>query len=156
MSKLKFYTIFSILNILLTLYITICILGAVILMFCKLFYTPDLLVFTGLIIYTVCVILKLRLPKMLINWSDKHKNSLINKFVEFIHNNPQQKKFILPLSFCFDLPFILYLINIVHKVGILFHMFLTYFIFYAGGVLFFYLILYRELGIKDGKIETFF
>lgn len=89
MSKLKFYTIFSILNILLTLYITICILGAVILMFCKLFYTPDILVFTGLIIYTVCVILKLRLPKMLINWSDKHKDSLINKFVEFIHNNPQ-------------------------------------------------------------------
>lgn len=156
MSKIKFYTVFSILNILLTIYIAGSIFGALFLMFYNLFYTPEIIFISGLILYIIYFILKLLLSKIFINLAYKYKDSLINKFVEFIHNNPQQKKFILPLAFCFDLPFIFYYINGKYDIDKLFWMFITYFILYAGGTLFFYIMLYREQQIKDGKIKPFF
>ncbi len=154
MSNLKFYTVFSILNILLVIFLILSI-----------FFTGDLIFglpdtnarfLCGIIYMIIYIALKLRLPKIFTDFADKYKNSLINKFVEFIHNNPQQKKFILPTAFCFDLPFILYWITLYDDYSVFLWVPFSYFLCYAGGVLFFYIMLYRELEIKDGNIKPFF
>lgn len=156
MSNVKFYTVFIILNILLAIYIAVSIFGIIFLMFYNLFYTPEIIFFSGVILYIIFVILKLFLPKILIKLSDKYKNSLINKFVEFLQNNPQMEKIILSLAFCFDLPYILYDAYIYRHYNLLECILTSYLIFYAGGVLFFYIMLYREIKIKEGKIKPFF
>lgn len=156
MSKIKFYTVFSILNILLTIYIAGSIFGALFLMFYNLFYTPKIIFLSGVILYITCFILKLLLPKIFIKLADRYKNSLINKFLEFIQNNPKMEKIILSIAFCFDLPCILYYGFVNRNITGLIYLPLTYIMLYAGGVLFFYIMLYRELKIKEGKIKTFF
>lgn len=156
MNKIKFYTILSILNILLTLYNVIGILGAFYLMFYDLFSTPEKIFLCGITIYIVCVVLKLLLPRIFIICAGKYKNSIINKFVEFIRNNPQQKKFILLLAFCFDLPFICYILSTFRHWMAILEVLNAYIIFYAGGVLIFYIMLYYEIETKAGKIKTFF
>ena len=156
MSKVEFYTVFSILNILLILYITIFIFGIAFFTYANLFNGSDIGFLFCLSFYILCFILKLLQPKILIKLSDKYKNSLINKFVEFLQNNPQMEKIILPIAFCFDLPFILYWVNLYNNPMALLLVILAYIMYYAGGVLFFYIMLYREIKIKEGKIKPFF
>lgn len=156
MNKIKFYTVFSILNILLTIYIAGSVFGTLFLIFYNLFYTPEIIFFSGLILYIICFILKLLLPKIFVNLAYKYKDSLINKFVEFLQNNPQMEKIVLPIAFCFDLPFILYCATLYDNSSVLVWVTFSYFIIYVGGVLLFYIMLYRELKIKDGKIKPFF
>ena len=157
MSKVEFYTVFSILNILLILYITIFIFGIAFFTYANLFNGSDIGFLFCLSFYILCFILKLLQPKILIKLSDKYKNSLINKFVEFLQNNPQMEKIILSIAFCFDIPFILYDVNIYRdNPNLLECILISYLIFYAGGIFFFYIMLYREIKIKEGKIKTFF
>ena len=154
MSKIKFYVFFNILNIIILMLIlagmyTVCI-------FATLLADGPMLYFCCLVtIYFIYIIYKLLLPKIFIKLSDKYKNSLIHKFVEYLQNNPQMEKIILPIAFCFDLPFILYCVkfNILGELALVI---IWYIIFYAGGVLLFYIMLYRELKIKAGKIKPFF
>lgn len=154
MSKIKFYVFFNILNIIILMLIlagmyTVCI-------FATLLADGPMLYFYCLVtIYFIYIIYKLLLPKIFIKLADKYKNSLIHKFVEYLQNNPQMEKIILPIAFCFDLPFILYCVNF-NILGELALVIIWYIIFYAGGVLLFYIMLYRELKIKAGKIKPFF
>lgn len=156
MSNLKFYTVLCILNILLILYIIIFIFGTIFFTYDNLFNGSDIGFLFCLSFYILCFILKLLQPKILIKLSDKYKNSLINKFVEFLQNNPQMEKIILSIAFCFDLPYILYDAYIYRHYNLLECILTSYLIFYAGGVLFFYIMLYREIKIKEGKIKRFF
>lgn len=158
MSKAKFYTMFGILNVLLIVFLSSCFYLFLLVVFdIQGSGGVDIRVYLGFAFYFVYMIIKLLLPKIFIIWSEKHKNSLINEIVEFIRDNPQQKKFILSLAFCFDL--ILLIFGVMDGRNLqenLLEMIIRYFIFYAGGVFFFYFILYRELGIKAGKIRPFF
>lgn len=89
--------------------------------------------------------------------TNKYKDSLFGAFVQYLHNNPQQEKFILPIAFCFDLPFLtLYCITLYKDPNAVIFFPFFYIVIYGGGVLFFYIMLYRELKIKDGKIKPFF
>lgn len=125
-------------------------------MFHDLFATSNINFLCGIIFYVISLILKLQLPKIFINFANKYEDSFINKFVEFIHKNPQKNKFILLFAFCFDLPFIYFATTISNIFIALVYLPYLYIVIYGGGVLFFYIILYRELQIKCGKIKTFF
>jgi len=93
---------------------------------------------------------------MLVDYADKYKNSLIGNFIQFLHNNPQKEKEIIAIAFCYDLLYLLYFLGNEFSLYNICPLFLVYIIFFAGGELFFYIMLYRELKIKDGKIKTFF
>lgn len=140
MSSLKFYIFFCIFNILLIGLILACYcLFAVLLVLDWEGIWPYINIYCAFIFLIIYITLKLRLPKIIVNFSNKHKNSIINNFIEYLQSKPENKKKILFLAFCFDLPFIIF--SIIRYFGIAL---LLYFLFYVGGVFVFYIMLYRE------------
>ena len=147
MSSLKFYIIFNILNILLIAFILFCMNGVFDLI-SDISPNANIMLLWGLALYITYVTLKLRLPKLIVKIGKKYTKSIINQFVEYFQNNPQNKKKILILAFCYDIPFLIYSIHVYIDVGILgaIPLILTlYIIFYTGGILPFYLMLYKEI-----------
>ena len=147
MSSIKFYIIFNILNILLIAFILFCMNGVFDLI-SDISPNANIMLLWGLALYITYVTLKLRLPKLIVKIGKKYTKTTINQFVEYLQNNPQNKKKILTLAFCYDIPFLIYSIHVYIDVGILgaIPLILTlYIIFYTGGILPFYLMLYKEL-----------
>ena len=149
MSSLKFYIIFNILNILLVAFILCCMNGVFDLIsdispnanIMLLWGNANIMLLWGLALYITYVTLKLCLPKLIVNCAKKYTKSIINQFVEYFQNNPQNKKKILILAFCYDIPFLIYSIHVYIDVGILgaIPLILTlYIIFYTG-------MLYKEI-----------
>ena len=147
MSSLKFYIIFNILNILLIAFILFCMNGVFDLI-SDISPNANIMLLWGLALYITYVTLKLRLPKLIVKIGKKYTKTILNQFVEYLQNNPQNKKKILTIAFCYDIPFLIYSIHVYIDVGILgaIPLILTlYIIFYTGGILPFYLMLYKEL-----------
>ena len=149
MSSSKFYIIFNILNILLIGFIILCMDISIDLTF-DLQGSPgsDIRFLWGLALYITYVTLKLCLPKLIVKSGKKYTKTIINQFVEYLQNNPQNKKKILTLAFCYDLPFLLYTIHLfMHDgiIGAILSIFTLYIISYTGGLLPFYLMLYKEI-----------
>ena len=149
MSSLKFYIIFNILNILLIGFIILCMNISMNLTF-DLQGSPGsgIRFLWGLALYITYVTLKLRLPKLIVKSGKKYTKTIINQFVEYLQNNPQNKKKILTIAFCYDIPFLIDSIHIYMHDEILdaIPLILTlYIIFYTGGIYLFYLMLYREI-----------
>ena len=147
MSSLKFYIIFNILNILLIAFILFCMNGVFDLI-SDISPNANIMLLWGLALYITYVTLKLRLPKLIVKSGKKYTKTIINQFVEYLQNNPQNKKKILTIAFCYDIPFLIDSIHIYMHDEILdaFLFILTlYIIFYTGGILPFYLMLYKEL-----------
>lgn len=65
MSNLKFYIVFSIFNILLTIFIAGSIFGALFLMFYDLFNTPDIIFCCGVTVYIIFFYHKITTPKVI-------------------------------------------------------------------------------------------
>ena len=147
MSSIKFYIIFNILNILLIAFILFCMNGVFDLI-SDISPNANIMLLWGLALYITYVTLKLRLPKLIVKIGKKYTKTTINQFVEYLQNNPQNKKKILTIAFCYDIPFLIYSIHVYIDVGILgaIPLILTlYIIFYTGGILPFYLMLYKEI-----------
>ena len=147
MSSIKFYIIFNILNVLLIAFILFCMNGVFDLI-SDISPNANIMLLWGLALYITYVTLKLRLPKLIVKIGKKYTKTTINQFVEYLQNNPQNKKKILTLAFCYDIPFLIYSIHVYIDVGILgaIPLILTlYIIFYTGGILPFYLMLYKEI-----------
>ena len=147
MSSIKFYIIFNILNILLIAFILFCMNGVFDLI-SDISPNANIMLLWGLALYITYVTLKLRLPKLIVKSGKKYTKTILNQFVEYLQNNPQNKKKILTIAFCYDIPFLIYSIHVYIDVGILgaIPLILTlYIIFYTGGILPFYLMLYKEL-----------
>ena len=107
MSSLKFYIIFNILNILLVAFILCCI-SVVCDLVSDISSNANIMLLLGLLLQITYIIVKLHLPKLLINIAKKHTNSITSEFIQFIKNTPQNKKKILTLAFCYDIPVLLY------------------------------------------------
>ena len=147
MSSIKFYIIFNILNILLIAFILFCMNGVFDLI-SDISPNANIMLLWGLALYITYVTLKLRLPKLIVKIGKKYTKTTINQFVEYLQNNPQNKKKILTIAFCYDIPFLIDSIHIYMHDEILgaIPLILTlYIIFYTGGILPFYLMLYKEL-----------
>ena len=149
MSSLKFYIIFNILNILLIGFIILCMDISMNLTF-DLQGSPGsgIRFLWGFALYIAYVTLKLRLPKLIVKIGKKYTKSIINQFVEYLQNNPQNKKKILTIAFCYDIPFLIDSIHVYIDYffiwTVIFTLFL-YILFYVGGIYLFYLMLYREI-----------
>ena len=149
MSSLKFYIIFNILNILLIGFIILCMNTSMNLTF-DLQGSPGsgIRFLWGFALYIAYVTLKLRLPKLIVKIGKKYTKTIINQFVEYLQNNPQNKKKILTLAFCYDIPFLIDSIHVYIDYffiwTVIFTLFL-YILFYVGGIYLFYLMLYREI-----------
>ena len=149
MSSLKFYIIFNILNILLIGFIILCMNISMNLTF-DLQGSPGsgIRFLWGFALYIAYVTLKLRLPKLIVKIGKKYTKTIINQFVEYLQNNPQNKKKILTLAFCYDIPFLIDSIHVYIDYffiwTVIFTLFL-YILFYVGGIYLFYLMLYREI-----------
>ena len=149
MSSIKFYIIFNILNILLIGFIILCMDTSMNLTF-DLQGSPGsgIRFLWGLALYITYVTLKLRLPKLIVKIGKKYTKTIINQFVEYLQNNPQNKKKILTLAFCYDIPFLIDSIHVYIDYffiwTVIFTLFL-YILFYVGGIYLFYLMLYREI-----------
>ena len=149
MSSLKFYIIFNILNILLIGFIILCMNTSMNLTF-DLQGSPGsgIRFLWGFALYIAYVTLKLRLPKLIVKIGKKYTKSIINQFVEYLQNNPQNKKKILTLAFCYDLPFLIYSIHVYIDYFFIWTVIFTliaYILFYVGGIYLFYLMLYKEI-----------
>ena len=99
------------------------------------------------------IIVKLCLPNWLVKWAKKYDNSTINQFVYYLANKSDIKKKILAFAFCYDLPFLIYVISLYLDysfIDALFYIITWYAILYAGGIFLFYLMLYKE--IRKNKI----
>lgn len=149
MSSLKFYIIFNILNILLIGFIILCMNTSMNLTF-DLQGSPGsgIRFLWGFALYIAYVTLKLRLPKLIVKIGKKYTKTIINQFVEYLQNNPQNKKKILTIAFCYDIPFLIDSIHVYIDYffiwTVIFTLFL-YILFYVGGIYLFYLMLYREI-----------
>ncbi len=100
MSSSKFYIIFNIFNILLTVFILVAMNTSIDLVSdMRDAAIANIKLLCGLALYITYVTLKLRLPKILVNIAKKHNNSIINDFIQFIKNTPLNKKKILTLAF---------------------------------------------------------
>ena len=149
MSSLKFYIIFNILNILLIGFIILCMNISMNLTF-DLQGSPGsgIRFLWGFALYIVYVTLKLCLPKLIVKSGKKYTKTILNQFVEYLQNNPQNKKKILTLAFCYDIPFLIDSIHVYIDYffiwTVIFTLFL-YILFYVGGIYLFYLMLYREI-----------
>ena len=149
MSSLKFYIIFNILNILLIGFIILCMNISMNLTF-DLQGSPGsgIRFLWGFALYITYVTLKLRLPKLIVKIGKKYTKTIINQFVEYLQNNPQNKKKILTIAFCYDIPFLIDSIHVYIDYffiwTVIFTLFL-YILFYVGGIYLFYLMLYREI-----------
>ena len=116
MSSLKFYIIFNILNILLIAFILFCMNGVFDLI-SDISPNANIMLLWGLALYITYVTLKLRLPKLIVKSGKKYTKTIINQFVEYLQNNPQNKKKILTIAFCYDIPFLIYSIHVYIDVG---------------------------------------
>ena len=149
MSSLKFYIIFNILNILLIGFIILCMDISMNLTF-DLQGSPGsgIRFLWGFALYITYVTLKLRLPKLIVKSGKKYTKTIINQFVEYLQNNPQNKKKILTIAFCYDIPFLIDSIHVYIDYffiwTVIFTLFL-YILFYVGGIYLFYLMLYKEI-----------
>ena len=147
MSSLKFYIIFNILNILLIAFILFCMNGVFDLI-SDISPNANIMLLWGLALYITYVTLKLRLPKLIVKIGKKYTKTIINQFVEYLQNNPQNKKKILTIAFCYDIPFLIDSIHVYIDYffiwTVIFTLFL-YILFYVGGIYLFYLMLYREI-----------
>ena len=149
MSSLKFYIIFNILNILLIGFIILCMNISMNLTF-DLQGSPGsgIRFLWGFALYITYVTLKLRLPKLIVKSGKKYTKTIINQFVEYLQNNPQNKKKILTIAFCYDIPFLIDSIHVYIDYffiwTVIFTLFL-YILFYVGGIYLFYLMLYKEI-----------
>ena len=149
MSSLKFYIIFNILNILLIGFIILCMNTSMNLTF-DLQGSPGsgIRFLWGFALYIAYVTLKLRLPKLIVKIGKKYTKTIINQFVEYLQNNPQNKKKILTIAFCYDIPFLIDSIHVYIDYffiwTVIFTLFL-YILFYVGGIYLFYLMLYKEI-----------
>ena len=149
MSSIKFYIIFNILNILLIGFIILCMNTSMNLTF-DLQGSPGsgIRFLWGFALYITYVTLKLRLPKLIVKSGKKYTKTIINQFVEYLQNNPQNKKKILTIAFCYDIPFLIDSIHVYIDYffiwTVIFTLFL-YILFYVGGIYLFYLMLYREI-----------
>ena len=148
MNSLRFYIFFNIFNILLIGLILGCI-SIVCDLVVDYSQNANILLLSGLVLQISYIIVKLRLPNLLVKWAKKYDNSIISQFVYYLANRPNIKKKILFLAFCYDLPVLIYIISpeidcfcigsIVSIIGL-------YTIFYVGGIFLFYLMLYKEIG----------
>ena len=147
MSSVKFYIIFNILNILLIAFILFCMNGVFDLI-SDISPNANIMLLWGLALYIAYVTLKLCLPKLIVKSGKKYTKTIINQFVEYLQNNPQNKKKILTLAFCYDIPFLIDSIHVYIDYffiwTVIFTLFL-YILFYVGGIYLFYLMLYREI-----------
>lgn len=149
MSSIKFYIIFNILNILLIGFIILCMDISMNLTF-DLQGSPGsgIRFLWGFALYIAYVTLKLRLPKLIVKIGKKYTKTIINQFVEYLQNNPQNKKKILTIAFCYDIPFLIDSIHVYIDYffiwTVIFTLFL-YILFYVGGIYLFYLMLYKEI-----------
>ena len=149
MSSIKFYIIFNILNILLIGFIILCMNTSMNLTF-DLQGSPGsgIRFLWGFALYIAYVTLKLRLPKLIVKIGKKYTKTIINQFVEYLQNNPQNKKKILTIAFCYDIPFLIDSIHVYIDYffiwTVIFTLFL-YILFYVGGIYLFYLMLYKEI-----------
>ena len=149
MSSLKFYIIFNILNILLIGFIILCMNISMNLTF-DLQGSPGsgIRFLWGFALYIAYVTLKLRLPKLIVKIGKKYTKTTINQFVEYLQNNPQNKKKILTIAFCYDIPFLIDSIHVYIDYFFIWTVIFTliaYILFYVGGIYLFYLMLYREI-----------
>ena len=147
MSSVKFYIIFNILNILLIAFILFCMNGVFDLI-SDISPNANIMLLWGLALYITYVTLKLRLPKLIVKIGKKYTKTTINQFVEYLQNNPQNKKKILTIAFCYDIPFLIDSIHVYIDYffiwTVIFTLFL-YILFYVGGIYLFYLMLYKEI-----------
>lgn len=152
MNSLRFYIFFNIFNILLIGLILGCIS-----IICDLVSdysrNANILLLCGLVLQISYIIVKLCLPNWLVKWAKKYDNSTINQFVYYLANKSDIKKKILAFAFCYDLPFLIYVISLYLDysfIDALFYINTWYAILYAGGIFLFYLMLYKE--IRKNKI----
>ena len=147
MSSVKFYIIFNILNILLIAFILFCMNGVFDLI-SDISPNANIMLLWGLALYITYVTLKLRLPKLIVKIGKKYTKTILNQFVEYLQNNPQNKKKILTIAFCYDIPFLIDSIHVYIDYffiwTVIFTLFL-YILFYVGGIYLFYLMLYKEI-----------
>ena len=149
MSSIKFYIIFNILNILLIGFIILCMNTSMNLTF-DLQGSPGsgIRFLWGFALYITYVTLKLRLPKLIVKSGKKYTKTIINQFVEYLQNNPQNKKKILTIAFCYDIPFLIDSIHVYIDYFFIWTVIFTliaYILFYVGGIYLFYLMLYKEI-----------
>ena len=147
MSSSKFYTIFNIFNILLIAFILGCI-SVVCDLVSDISQNANIMFLLGLLLQITYIIVKLYLPKLLVNIAKKHTKSIISEFIQFIKNTPQNKKKILIIAFCYDIPVLLYSIYLYINYDLasaIFFITFSYIIIYAGGIFLFYLMLYKAL-----------
>ena len=152
MNSLRFYIFFNIFNILLIGLILGCIS-----IICDLVSdysgNANILLLCGLVLQISYIIVKLCLPNWLVKWAKKYDNSTINEIVYYLANKSDIKKKILAFAFCYDLPFLIYVISLYLDysfIDALFYIITWYAILYAGGIFLFYLMLYKE--IRKNKI----
>ena len=153
MNSLRFYIFFNIFNILLIGLILGCIS-----IVCDLVSdysgNANILLLCGLVLQISYIIVKLRLPNLLVKWAKKYDNSIISQFVCYLANRPNIKKKILAFAFCYDLPFLIYVISLYLDysfIDALVYITVFYTILYAGGIFLFYLMLYKEIGKNSNK-----
>ena len=149
MSSIKFYIIFNILNILLIGFIILCMDISMNLTF-DLQGSPGsgIRFLWGFALYIAYVTLKLCLPKLIVKIGKKYTKTTINQFVEYLQNNPQNKKKILTIAFCYDIPFLIDSIHVYIDYFFIWTVIFTliaYILFYVGGIYLFYLMLYKEI-----------
>ena len=149
MSSSKFYIIFNIFNILLIGFIILCMNISMNLTF-DLQGSPGsgIRFLWGFALYITYVTLKLCLPKLIVKIGKKYTKTTINQFVEYLQNNPQNKKKILTIAFCYDIPFLIDSIHVYIDYFFIWTVIFTliaYILFYVGGIYLFYLMLYKEI-----------
>ena len=147
MSSSKFYIIFNIFNILLIGFIILCMNISLDLV-SDISQNANIMLLLGLLLQITYIIVKFYLPKLLINIAKKHTKSITSEFIQFIKNTPQNKKKILIIAFCYDIPVLLYSIYLYINYDLasaIFFITFSYIIIYAGGIFLFYIMLYKAL-----------
>ena len=147
MNSLRFYIFFNIFNILLIGLILGCI-SIVCDLVADYSQNANILLLSGLVLQISYIIVKLRLPNLLVKWAKKYDKSIISQFVNYLANKPNIKKKILLFAFCYDLPVLIYVISQYLNysfVEALIYIMTWYTILYAGGIFLFYLMLYKEI-----------
>ena len=153
MNSLRFYIFFNIFNILLIGFILGCI-SIVCDLVADYSQNANILLLSGLVLQISYIIVKLRLPNWFVKWAKKYDKSIISQFVNYLANKSDIKKKILAFAFCYDLPFLIYVISLYLDysfIDAIFYITVFYTILYAGGIFLFYLMLYKEIGKNCNK-----
>lgn len=147
MNSLRFYIFFNIFNILLIGFILGCI-SIVCDLVSDYSENANILLLCGLVLQISYIIIKLRLPNWFVKCAKKYDKSIISQFVNYLTNKSDIKKKILLFAFCYDLPFLIYIISLYLDysfIDAIFYIITWYTILYAGGIFLFYLMLYKEM-----------